>query len=500
MKQRFPLVLLLALAPLSADVQLPALFSDNMLLQRDAPVQVWGKAEPGERVTVRFRGQSVTAAADAAGRWSAFLAPMPAGGPDDLTIAGANTVTIRNVLVGDVWVASGQSNMDWPVSRSNNAENEIRTAANPRIRLFKVARNVADYPLEDVAGSWAPSSPDSVPEFSAVGYFFARNLEDKLKVPVGVIHTAWGGTPAESWTSLPALSADPLLLPHIEAWARTLRAYSERLPGYERRLKEWEKQASEAAARGQDPPRRPNAPSGPGHPWTPAGLYNAMIAPLTRYAIRGAIWYQGESNAGSLRAPLYNRLFETMIRDWRRSWGQGDFPFLFVQLANYDKIDADGRWPELRNAQSQTLALRNTGMAVTIDIGDPADIHPRNKQEVGRRLGLAARAIAYGEPLVYSGPMLRRVARDASALRLWFDHVGGGLTARGGELKSFQLAGPDRQFVPAAARIDGDSIVVTATQVPEPAAVRYGWSNNPECNLYNAEGLPALPFEWHEGL
>jgi sialate O-acetylesterase len=374
--------------------------------------------------------------------------------------------------------------MNWSVKQSNNAQSEIASANYPQIRLFKVAQKVSHYPLDDVEGFWSSANSDTVGDFSAVGYFFARYLHGHLRVPVGVVQTAWGGTPAESWTSLPALATDPALLPHLGEWANTLAAYPQARIRYEAALKEWEKTKQG---------RRPQPPQGPEHQWMPGGLYNAMIAPLTPFAIRGAIWYQGESNTGAVRAPLYGRLFQTMIQDWRARWAQGDFPFLFVQLANYGKTGANSMWPQVREAQLETLALRHTGMAVTIDIGDPGDIHPTNKQDVGKRLGLGARSAAYGEKLVYSGPVYRQMAREGNAIRLWFDHAPS-LVAKNGALQGFTIAGADRKFLAAEARIEGNTVVVTSTSVPNPAAVRYAWADAPECNLYNGEGLPASPF------
>ncbi|MBI4877020.1 MAG: sialate O-acetylesterase, partial [Acidobacteria bacterium] len=301
-----------------------------------------------------------------------------------------------------------------------------------------------------------------------------------LTLPVGVIQPAWGGTPAEAWTSATALAADASLISVFSDWGKVTEDSADHLARYQ-----------------VQPKKTPNArpPIDPAnHQWMPGGLYNAMIAPLTPYAIRGAIWYQGESNAGQKRSYVYRRLFPTLIQDWRRAWGQGDFPFLFVQLANYGKNVPASPWPELREAQAMTLQLANTGMAVSIDIGNPSDIHPTNKQDVGLRLALAARAVAYGEKLVYSGPQFRQAVRDGAGLRLLFDHAGGGLTAKGGELKGFEIAGRDGKFVPAEARIDGRDVVVSSAVVRDPAIARYAWAASPECNLYNAEGLPASPF------
>ncbi len=392
-----------------ADVTLPALIADHMVLQRGLPVHVWGKAAPGEAVSVAFRGQTRTATADAVGLWSVYLPPSDAGGPFDMTVKGNNTITLSDVLVGDVWVASGQSNMEWPVKNAANGQAEVAGANFPRIRLFRVRNKVAGYPLDEVEGSpWAQCSPETVPDFSAIAYFFGRDLHQKLGVPIGLIDSAWGGTPADAWTSLRALSSDAALMPVFAEWSRMNDSAALDKLWRQKRLNDWEKAVARAKAEGRRPPGYPWEPN-EGGSWTPAGLYNAMIAPLTKYPIRGAIWYQGESNASPERAPLYSRLFRTMIQDWRSAWGQGDFPFLFVQLANY-KAGANARWPELREAQFEALALRNTGMAVTIDVGNPDDIHPRDKQTVGARLAAAARAISYGENVVYSGPLFRLAA------------------------------------------------------------------------------------------
>jgi sialate O-acetylesterase len=487
-------MLWLAAALLSpAEVRLPSLISDHMVLERDAPVRIYGWAEAGEAVRVRLAGQSASATADAAGRWEVWLGPLAAGGPYELSVAGRNSLTVRDVMVGEVWVASGQSNMVWPVERSRDADKEAAAANYPGIRLFKVALKVADQPAEDVEGAWQICSPETVKGFSAVGYFFARHLHQKLGLPVGVIQSAWGGTPAQAWTSRVTLISEPTLQTYLVEWNRVLVNWPEARRRYEARLRRWEQEAAQAKQEGRQPPAKPGAPMGPGHPHTPAGLYNAMIAPLTPYAIRGAIWYQGESNANNY-AYLYRTLFEAMIRDWRQAWGQGDFPFLFVQLANYAKAPPNGAWSLVQEAQLKTLELRNTAMAVIIDIGEAEDIHPKNKQDVGLRLALAARALVYGEKLVYSGPVFRQATREGSRLRLWFDHVGGGLRARGGVLKEFVLAGPDRVFHRAEAQIEGDTVVVSSSAVAEPAAVRYAWADNPECTLFNAEGLPASPF------
>lgn len=491
-------VLFLAfVGPVPAEVRLPAVLSDYMLLQQGVPVRIWGWAGPDETVQVGFRGRSYTANTPLpgdSGDWEVFLAPSEAGGPFRLEVQGTNTIVIEDILVGDVWVASGQSNMDWSVRRSKNPDEEIAQANFPRIRLFKVARNVADKPLEDVEGVWQPCSSQSVADFSAVGYYFARHLYRKLGHPVGVIQTAWGGTPAQAWVSRPHLESDPALTPALEKWKQVLAEYPERQKEHLAEVARWEQKAAAAKRNGEPVPRRPRRPLGPGHHWTPGGLFNAMIAPLTPYAVRGAIWYQGENNGHLAEAQLYRSLFPALIQDWRAHWRVGPFPFLFVQLANFRKTPEGSEWPELRESQLMTLSVRNTGMAVTIDIGNPEDIHPKNKQDVGKRLALAARALAHGEDLVYSGPVFRRVTTEESGLRVWFDHAGSGIESRDGELKGFEVAGGDRRFVPAAARIDAGTVVVSSPQVERAVAVRYGWSDSPVCNLYNAEGLPASPF------
>ena len=482
-----------AFLPAHADVTLPRLLGDHMVLQRGLPVHIWGRAAAGEPVTVEFRGETRSATADPIGQWSVYLPPAEAGGPFDLTIKAGNTIRVRDVLVGDVWVASGQSNMEFPVKGAVNSAAEMARADNPRIRLFHVKNKVGPYPLDDVAAEpWTACTPESVGEFSAVAYFFGRHLLEKAGVPIGLIETSWGGTPAEAWTSQRALSADASLMPVYAEWAKMNDDAAMHRQLRAKELDRWRSAVERAKAEGKEPPGFPWEPN-IDNSWMPSGLYNAMISPLTRFPIRGVIWYQGESNASRERAPLYARLFATMIQDWRHAWGQGDFPFLFVQLANFKAKDA--KWPELREAQRQTLSLANTGMAVTIDIGTPDDIHPKNKQDVGLRLALAARALAYGEKIEYSGPMFRQATPEGKTLRVRFDHTGTGLVAKGSILLGFEVAGADGKFVPADAMIDGTTVKVSSGAVVEPVQVRYGWKDDPGCNLYNAEGLPASPFE-----
>ncbi len=479
-----------------ADVWLPSIFSDNMLLQRGVAVPVWGKANPGEEVTVTLGGRRATATADQNGRWMVRIGPFEAGGPLQLTAAGENTVTFENVLVGDVWVCSGQSNMQWAVRQASCPDAEIGQANFPKIRLFSVKRTVADNPQEDCVGNWVECTAWTVADFSAVGYFFGWELHKALGgLPIGLIHTSWGGTPSEAWTSLPTLQAGPEIKPFLDYWKDRIADSEAQMAEYERKITEWNKATEEARNRGEQPPIQPQRPTDERtSPNRPANLYNAMIAPLVPYAIRGAIWYQGESNAS--RAYQYRTLFPLLIDDWRRAWGQGDFPFLFVQLANFRNGWTDPRsWAELREAQLMALSLPSTGMAVAIDIGETYDIHPKNKQEVGRRLALAAQAIAYGQDVVYSGPIYDSIIIEGEKIRLRFKHLDGGLVAKGEPLKGFVTAGENRRFVWADARIEGDTVLVRSDAIEYPVAVRYAWWDDPQgCNLYNQAGLPASPF------
>jgi sialate O-acetylesterase len=470
------------------EVSLPSLWSDHVVVQRDLPVRVWGKAAPGEQVSIHFRDATASAAADKYGLWTIDLPPGGAGGPFTMEVQGANKIVLPDILVGDVWLASGQSNMEFGTRGVTHAEEELKAAQQPKIRLFHVERKSSDFPQDDVVSQkWALCTPQTVADFSAVAYFFARNIQADQHVPIGLIEADWGGTPAETWTSLKALSQDGSLMPAWDTWAEM----SEKEPTAILVRAQEERERKEALAAGKP------EPAFPWHAelrsWLPGGTFNGMIAPLANFRIRGILWYQGESNAGGERFFYYDRLMRTLIQDWRKRWNEGDIPFLFVQLANFT-TSPDGKWPELRDAQRRTLSVNQTGMAVAIDIGDPDNIHPKNKQEVGRRLSLAARALAYHEQLEYSGPLYRTQMRQGNAMRIYFDHADGGLLAKGGELTGFEIAGKDGKFVPARASIEGKTVVVSSSQVEEPAAVRYGWSGNPQCNLYNREELPASPF------
>ena len=650
-------------------LKLSSIFTDHMVLQQGVDVPVWGTARPRQRVSVEFAGQRVTSEpADSDGRWRATLKPLKASStPQELRASSDDgaSLTVRDVLVGEIWIGSGQSNMQWPLNLSRDAQDEIAAAKFPNIRLFTVLNRGGVEPQENVTpresipeaertpahSQWVACTPESAGPFSAVLYFFGRHLRRELNVPIGLINTSWGGTPAESWTSRAALNAEPALKPLLErndklaadfprykeeykllmrqwedewlnidpgnkgepqGWARpghdtsdwqTMRlpilwerlglnidggvwfrldidvpaAWSgkdlslqlgpvddfdttyfngDRVGGIDRETPEWwavprtypvpgrlvkagkntiavrvwdwaydggfrgtaeqmrlvrggtsdfiplagdwlykiEIALPQVTERDTAPPPTPPQPIHPGHEWYPGALYNGMIHPLIPFAIKGATWYQGESNAD--RAEQYRTVFSAMIRDWRKRWGY-DFPFLFVQLANYmpaKREPGESTWAELREAQSIALKLRKTGQAVIIDVGDAADIHPTNKQDVGRRLALAAESIAYGRKVTYSGPAFDSMRINGDTVRLSFTHTGGGLVARGGALKGFALAGADRKFHWADATIEGETVILRSPKVSQPVAARYAWADNPEATLFNKEGLPASPF------
>ena len=508
----FTLSLLACLAVVSAhaDIKLNGLFSDNMVLQRGQPVPVWGTAAEGELITVEFRGEKLSTRAKG-GTWMVKLAKLKAGGPDELKVSGVNIITLKNVLVGEVWIASGQSNMEWPMRAAFEPWDEIANASNPRLRLYTVPKLKANEPVKDVKASWQTLSSNSLPGFSAVAYYFGKALQKSLDVPVGLIHTSWGGSPAEVWMREQVLADNAAYKRDI------LDAYPGQLKQYEAAVAQFEKEEAEAKRDG-----KPFNKWRPWPTWKPAELYNGMIAPLIPYAIKGAIWYQGESNAE--RAHQYRTLFADMVRNWRKDWGQGEFPFLQVQLAPFKAIKkepAESSWAELREAQVlATKTLKNCGIAVITDVGDEKDIHPRWKQPVGERLALAARSIAYGEELVYSGPAYRNMKVKGDKAILSFDHVGQGICARplpntkdtevtftfntskgtlDAPLAGFAIAGADRKFVWADAKIEGERVVVSSPQVPKPVAVRYGWADYPVVNLWCVGGLgsyvlPASPF------
>lgn len=648
--------------PPARNISLPTIFGDNMVLQRGIPLTVWGKADSGGVVTVEIAGQRKSVVADENDRWRIKLRALKAGGPYTLKVYGADTTIFNNVLVGEVWLCSGQSNMEWTVRNSKDAEQEMNDANYPEIRMFTVQKEVSEKPKEDCVGEWKVCTPENVGDFSAVGYFFGRHLHQQLNVPIGMIHSSWGGTPAEAWTSYETLAADTMLSPIVKRYEADLKNYPQRLAEYQEQLKQiqasgkrmpiyhedagnkgykigwanlafddsdwdsiyvpgfWENREDmqidgavwfrkeieipddwagkdllltlgaiddfdstyfngfPIGSTGEETPQfwlyprkylipadlvkagkavvavrifdhfgqggfggpasamklalndspetgpillsglwrtkvetaldpskisgpggngLPEEPRGPGHSHSPAGLYHAMLHPLAPYAIKGAIWYQGETNAG--RAFQYRTLLPAMIKDWRTLWGQGDFPFGIVQLANYRNLTEEPQesdWAELREAQLLTaLNDPNVGLAVTIDIGEANDIHPKNKQDVGKRLALWALAKCYGFDLEYSGPLYQSMKIDHDKIIVSFTHTAKGLAVVGSDsVKGFAIAGDDYKFVKANAKIEGKRVIVWSDRIKNPVAVRYAWADNPVCNLYNSELLPAVPF------
>lgn len=487
------LALAFAAASASAEVTLPKILSSHMVLQRGRPIHLWGWADPGEQVKATLRNSSASTTADKLGKWSLYLPSEKAGGPYTVTIAGTNTIVLSDVLIGDVWFASGQSNMQLPLmgfpgsAVVNNADQEIQNATNPNLRLLLVPMIARPYPQQDQGAGWTLCTPETARTFSAAAYFFGREIAAREHVPVGLIDSSYGGTPISAWLSTRALGADASLMPVFANWAHFSADHVE-LP-HTITAEKRETAAAKAAGR--------PAPKFPWHPnydsWYPSWLYNAMVAPAIKFPIKGVIWYQGASDSQLDYAAMYEREFPALIADWRSDWNQGNFPFFFVQISSFTSTHQED-WAVIREAQRRTLKVANTAMAVTIDIGNPTNVHPADKQDVGYRLALAARALAYGEQVEYSGPLYRQSTTDGSELKIWFDHATSGLVAKGGPLTGFEIAGSDHKFVPATARIEGQSVIVSSSQVKDPEYVRYGWANSPTVNLYNGEGLPASPF------
>ena len=475
--------------------RLASVFTDNAVLQRGQAVPVWGKGEPGQAVVVAFAGQEKSAKVDKDGRWMTHLDALAASGKGQSLMArsGGEAIALGNVLVGEVWVCSGQSNMAFGLGGSINGKATIEAAGDDQLRLFNARAQATDEPQESIGGSWAVDSSQSAGSFSAVGYYFGKALRKKLGVPVGLIKSAVGGTVAEAWTAREELEKNPTLKPLIDAQQQRLVAYSKVLATYKERepkiLEKYEAAVKKAKASGGRVPRKPRPPAHPSaNKNRPIGLYNGSIAPLQPYAIRGAIWYQGESN--SSRGQQYRTLFPAMISSWRRAWGQGDFPFLFVQITPHRNMT-----PEVREAQRVTTeTTQNTAMAVTTDIGHPTDIHPKQKQPIGERLALAARSLAYEEDIEFSGPTYDSMSVEGNRVIINFKHLGGGLVAKDGELKGFFVYDKDKE-VAGTAKIEGDTIAVSSDEISAPVGVRYGWANVPDINLYNKAGLPASPFK-----
>jgi len=484
----------------SADVRLPAIFSDHAVLQRSEKVPIWGWAGAGEEVSVTLGAAAAKTNADPAGKWRINLdLSKIADGPFELVVRGKNEVKVADVLVGQVWVCVGQSNMEMKLGATKDAKEVISQTNNPLLRHFKVERKAVATPVEDVVGKWVVADSRGLSEFSGIGFYFGQSLQADLNVPVGLIHSSWGGSLAESWMSPEAFAGDKeLKAREMEMLARVDAAAK-----------------PDESAEGTGP-QKAIPPSK-----SPSYLFNGMLVPIIPYAIKGAIWYQGESNAGSGQAPFYPRLLTAMIGDWRKRWAIADLPLYICQLANNQiKRNTPGlasTWAEFREGQTKLLATPNTGMAVLIDIGEEGTVHPRNKKDAGERLARIALAKTYGKDVVWSGPVFESASVEGDKMRLKFAHIDGGLVVRPlpetyqprsidpksvplvrnspqSEIEGFIICGGDHKWVWADAKIDGDSVLVWSPQVPKPAAARYAWENNPTCNLYNGAGLPAGPF------
>lgn len=527
----------LMVAPAIADVRLPGIFSDHMVLQRDAAVPVWGWADAGEAITIKAGTAIATATADPNGKWVAKLNSLPASSePITITVSGKNTIELKDVLVGDVWVCGGQSNMGWSLSAVQNANDVVPKADDLQLRFYIMEARMAFDPVDDCKGRWTICTPATAQLFPAIGYFLGRDLREHLKVPVGLVAVSMGGSSSQAWTSREALDANPALKPMMDAFRRDEAALREKtsvyetqtvpqwreadkvwrrdvLPEYQKQLKAWDQAVVQAKAAGVPAPAKPLAnpprPQLPAPPnrMTPTLLYNGMIAPLAPFAVKGVAWCQGEHN--TFDPKLYAVLLPTMISDWRQRWSQPNLPFVYVQVAhNAPKENGGlnfGKWPLVREVQMK-LADPNTAMVVAVDVGDPKDVHYRNKQPVGQRMALAARHVAYGESLAWSGPIFDRVEFASGQAVIRFRFADRGLvagkpptdspfaTAAAVPLTGFEIAGADQRFVPADATIQGSTVIVKSSQVPSPVAVRYGWSDAPLVNLYNSEGLPASPF------
>ena len=489
--------LLLLATPALADVRLPALFSDHLVLQAGVNVPVWGWADAGEEVTLSLAGQSVTTRANAEGRWKTNFPPLkPQAEPLTLTVEGRNRLVVNDVLIGEVWLASGQSNMAYRFSRGEYDPVESAAANLPQVRMFTVRGQTATTPQSDCQGEWVVASPTSVQAFSAVAWFFGSDLHHSLNTPVGLINASWGGTDIAAWTSEPVQLEVPALREKIETWKRKAETFDEAAAktAHETRLAKWKQAAARAKAADKPVPRAPRAEVHPNRdPNRPANLFNGMIHPLLPYALRGVIWYQGEHNCGTVeKASLYATQLPLLVKDWRAQW-ERELPFAWVQLPNFEQ---PAPRELVREAMLKSLSLPNTGMAVTIDVGDANDNHPRDKKTVGARLALWAKARVYGQSLPsWSGPLPAGHAIRDGGIELSFHHADGGLAARDGDaLRGFAIAGADQQWHPAQARIESDKVFVSHPEVPNPVAVRYAWSANPDANLVNSAGLPASPF------
>jgi sialate O-acetylesterase len=504
---RFVFFLLLSIvvasSSLQADVRLPSIFSDHMVLQQNAKIPVWGWADAAEQITVSLGNQTVEAKAGTDGLWRVDLAPLKASTtPLTLTVTGKNSVKIGDVLIGEVWLFSGQSNMEFPTKAVLNHQQEVTAAQYPQIRLFISPRSPKDEPVKDVAGAWAPCTPQSVAEFTGVGYFTGRELYQKLQVPVGLIEASYSGSVIEAWMSHDMLQSDPDFKPSQDRWLKVLANYPKAKAAYDAQLPEltqkWEEAVAQAKADHKPPPSAPQPPDGPGSRHEPSALYNGQLFPLAPYALQGFVWYQGEGNATA--AFLYRKELAALIKGWRALWGEGDAAFIVVQLPSAQPIadvTKSANWAEIRDSQATALSLPKTGLVVTIDLGDPLhheQIHPNNKQEVGRRVGLVAEKLVYGIDVIDSGPIFKTATVSGNSITIAFDSAMGLKTKEGAPLGGFEIAGDDKKYILALATITGDSVVVHADAVPNPKTVRYDWSDFPDGNLFNGANLPARPF------
>jgi sialate O-acetylesterase len=486
-----------------AEVKLPAIFSDHMVLQREMKVPIWGWADPGENVTVTIAEQKQTTTADDKGHWRVTLDPLSSDEPQTMAVEGKNRVEVKDVLVGEVWICSGQSNMEYKVKDCWNGDLDVASAKYPNIRFVSVKGPGSQTTVEDFHGQWNVCSPKTVGDFSAVGYFFGRELHEQLGVPIGLIDNSWGGSTCEAWIRRDRLEGNPLFQPTLEANDKGAADPNAKAV-FDRNFAEWDKLAAEA--------RQAGDPEPPGRPWwvdpltgqfRAANLYHGRIEPIMPFAIRGVIWYQGESNAG--RALQYRDMFPLLIKSWREDWGLGDFPFYWVQLANFGAQrpePSESGWAELRDAQTMTLdRLPNTGQAVIIDLGEAADIHPRDKLDVAKRLVRWALARDYGRDIPYESPRYDSIEKKGGTIVVHFKDVGGGLrTVNAHELQGFAITGEDQKWFWADAKIvDTDQVQVRSDKVAAPVAVRYAWADNPVCNLYNTAGLPVTPFRTDDG-
>lgn len=485
-----------------ADVKLPAIFTSHMVVQRDQPIRIWGWAAAGEEVTVTFGAAKATAKTDEQGNWKVSLPAVKSDGKTHtIQVQGKNSITLEDVLIGEVWVCSGQSNMQWALKQSYDSDLDMLTANYPEIRLISVPQVGTQEPAKDFKGQWDVCTPQTAGDFSAVGFYFGRQLHKTLNVPIGLIDNAWGGSACEAWIRRDIMEKDGKYSELLAKWDDTAKTYdhAKALAAYEKQLEQWTANAKAAKAAGKPEPQKPRPPQNlltGNH--RPSNIYNGVLKPTIGYGIRGAIWYQGESNAS--RAYQYRDLFPLMIQSWRDEWAQGDFPFYWVQLADF-KVEQEGPeesdWAELREAQTMTMdKLKNVGEAVIIDVGEGRDIHPRNKLTVGKRLARWALAKDYGIPVVAQSPRYKSHEVKGDKIIVTFDHVGGGLYEFDAQRSvGFTIAGEDRNFVFANAKvISANQVEISVEGISKPVAVRYGWANNPVCNLQSKEGLPVTPF------